>query len=115
MTTIAAVLLVTILINVAAYNVENTIVIDNKIITSNTFSDLSSASIASLSSNLDETKSYPDVYYIILDGYMSSSSLKEFLNYDNQEFVSYLTNKGFDVNHKSYSNYPSSVPSVIST
>jgi hypothetical protein len=46
---------------------------------------------------------------------MSSSSLKEFLNYDNQEFVSYLSNKGFNVNHKSYTNYPGSMPSVTST
>ena len=37
------------------------------------------------------------------------------MGYDNQEFVSYLTNKGFNVNHKSYSNYDGSLYSITST
>ena len=32
----------------------------------------------------------PDVYYIILDGYAGTNSVNEFLNFDNQEFVTFL-------------------------
>ena len=114
-TAIAATLLVIITINIVAYNMENIDSVDSKIITSNTSLDVIDPNTITLPSNMDEIKNYPDVYYIILDGYMSSNSLKEFLNHDNQEFISYLTDKGFNINHNSYSNYPSSNLSIIST
>jgi len=114
-TAIATILLVIVLINTITYSVENTSTLDNEKNLSNISPSVYESNIIGLSSNLDEIKNYPDVYYIILDGYMSSNSLKEFLNHDNQEFVSYLTNKGFKVNHESYSNYPSSDPSIVST
>ena len=47
----------------------------------------------------------PDVYYIILDGYANANTLKESYDYDNQEFVDYLTDKGFYVASESRSNY----------
>ena len=46
---------------------------------------------------------------------MSSNALKKFLNHDNQEFISYLDNKGFNVNHNAYSNYHGTVLSITST
>lgn len=52
-----------------------------------------------------ETQALPDIYYIILDGYASSNTLKEFFNYDNSEFINYLKEKGFYVATKSLSNY----------
>lgn len=33
----------------------------------------------------------PDIYYIILDGYAGESSLEEFYDYDNHEFINFLT------------------------
>jgi len=48
---------------------------------------------------------YPDVYYIILDGYARADILKDIYGYDNSEFLNYLTSKGFVVASKSRSNY----------
>ncbi|MBC8299129.1 MAG: sulfatase-like hydrolase/transferase [Pelagibacterales bacterium] len=107
--------IVIILINIATYNIGNVDSFDSELITTETSLATYDATAGTFTPHQDEIRNYPDVYYIILDGYMSSSSLKEFLNYDNQEFVSYLSNKGFNVNHKSYANYPGSIPSVTST
>ena len=110
----AASILVIILINVATYNLENIDSFENEVIAPPSVS-LFDTTIETISSYHVESKSHPDVYYIILDAYTSSNSLNKFLNYDNYEFVSYLTDKGFTVNHNSYSNYPSSLPSITST
>jgi len=56
-----------------------------------------------------------DIYYIIVDGYASSSTLKDFYNYDNSEFIDYLTEKGFYIASKSRSNYPMSYLSMASS
>ena len=111
----AATFLAVILINIVGSNVENIDSFDGTLITTNTSLATYGADIEIISPHQNEFKNHPDVYYIVLDGYTSSSSLKKFLNYDNQEFVSYLTNKGFNVNHKSYSNYENTDPSMIST
>lgn len=47
----------------------------------------------------------PDIYYIILDAYAASDILKDVFNYDNQDFINYLSAKGFYVPSKSRSNY----------
>jgi hypothetical protein len=47
----------------------------------------------------------PDIYYIVLDRYGSDSTLKEFYDFDNNEFIDYLTQKGFYVASQSCSNY----------
>jgi len=47
----------------------------------------------------------PDIYYIILDRYASTSTLKEFYNFDNSEFIDYLSDKGFYRASKSTANY----------
>jgi len=52
-----------------------------------------------------EPGNFPDIYYIILDAYAASSTLKEIYDYDNGEFNEYLTAKGFYVATKSRSNY----------
>ena len=111
----AGTFLAVILINAAIYNIENIDSFGSELITSNTSLSTADATIETFPPIQGEIKNYPDVYFIILDGHMSSSSLKKFLGYDNQEFVSYLTNKGFNVNHKSYSNYDGSLYSITST
>lgn len=50
-------------------------------------------------------KERPDIYYIILDGYARSDILKEFYHFENNEFDSFLENKGFYIAKKSHSNY----------
>jgi len=58
----------------------------------------------------------PDIYYIILDRYASASTLKDVYDYDNSEFLDYLSNKGFYVANESISNYiktPSSLASSL--
>ena len=104
-----------ILINIVAYDIENINSFDSELITTETSLATYDTTLETFTPHQGEIKNYPDVYYIVLDAYTGSSSLKKFLNYDNQKFVSYLTNKGFNVNHKSYSNYPSTEYSVIST
>ena len=56
-----------------------------------------------------------DIYYIILDGYASSSTLREVYGYDNSEFEDYLTEKGFYIANESTSNYPMSFLSMASS
>jgi len=111
----AVTVLAIVLINIVTYNIENIDSFGSELITAKTSLALFDTTIETIPPHQGEIKNYPDVYYIILDAYTSSSSLKKFLNYDNQEFVSYLTNKGFKVNHNSYSNYPGSLPSIAST
>jgi len=58
-----------------------------------------------ISTDTSSAEIFPDVYYIILDGYAGSTSLETFLNYDNSEFTDFLKNKGFYVAKESFSNY----------
>ena len=43
-----------------------------------------------ISQNRDNSK-FPDVYYIILDGYAGSESLQRIANFDNSNFIDFLT------------------------
>jgi len=58
---------------------------------------------------------YPDIYYIILDGYTSSKKLAQIYNYDNTGFTGYLAQKGFYVAKDSRSNYAQTTHSLAST
>ncbi len=58
---------------------------------------------------------YPDIYYIILDGYSRADTL-EVLGYDNSRFLNELTSLGFYVASCSTSNYRAtalSIPSAL--
>lgn len=57
----------------------------------------------------------PDIYYIILDAYASNITLKEFYDFDNVEFLDYLSDKEFYVASQSRCNYISSGPSLVSS
>ena len=48
---------------------------------------------------------FPDIYYIVPDGYPSDDWLKKTLNYDNTEFTSALEDRGFIVTDHARSNY----------
>jgi hypothetical protein len=58
----------------------------------------------------------PDIYYIIVDAYARADILEEMYQFDNSEFLSYLTERGFYIADRSVANYPQtelSVPSSI--
>ena len=57
----------------------------------------------------------PDIYYIVLDGYVRADMLQELFGYDNSDFVQSLGEKGFIVPIESRSNYPKTAVSVPST
>jgi len=59
--------------------------------------------------------SSPDIYYIILDMYARADYLEKIYHYDNSEFLSFLTGKGFYVAGKSTSNYPYTAHSLASS
>ena len=56
--------------------------------------------------DLTKPDALPDIYYIILDRYASASTLEEAYDFDNSDFLEYLSNKGFYVANQSASNYP---------
>ena len=58
---------------------------------------------------------FPDVYYIILDGYAGPESLKTLSDYDNSDFLNFLTEKGFYISSNSFSNYEQTEFSIPST
>ncbi|OGI01379.1 MAG: hypothetical protein A2Y25_02680 [Candidatus Melainabacteria bacterium GWF2_37_15] len=58
---------------------------------------------------------HPDIYYIVLDGYANNKALKEYYNYDNSEFLTWLENKGFFVAENSTSNYMCTTYSITSS
>ena len=65
-----------------------------------------------LPASLDYT---PNVYYIILDKYASSKVLKDIFDFDNQDFISQLNERGFHVTENSHSNYAGTILSLTSS
>jgi len=59
-------------------------------------------------------KNPPNVYYFVPDCYMRSDRVKKVLNYDNQPFLDKLSELGFYIADKSYSNYPTTFLSLSS-
>jgi len=60
-----------------------------------------------------ELNKKPNIYYIILDEYTSNKILSEIYNYDNQDFLSKLSQRGFHIPTNSHTNYVTS-PLAIS-
>ena len=57
----------------------------------------------------------PDIYYVILDAYASALVLEEIWDYNNHEFIDYLTEKGFYVARDARSNYACTFLSLASS
>lgn len=57
----------------------------------------------------------PNIYYIIVDEYTSDEILLEIYNYDNNEFLTKLSQRGFYIPTNSYSNYVTSPLAISST
>ncbi len=60
-------------------------------------------------------KRYPDIYYIILDGYGRHDILKKKYHYDNKAFIKFLKKQGFYIASKSKANYPQTEFSLASS
>jgi hypothetical protein len=56
-----------------------------------------------------------DIYYIILDRYAASRSLRDFYGFDNSRFINFLTTQGFYVAPDSFANYPKTYLSLASS
>jgi len=56
-----------------------------------------------------------DIYFIVLDGYAASSTLRDVYGYDNHEFTDYLGQKGFSVASEGRSSYAITYLSIAST
>ena len=78
------------------------------------FVDSSSKPIIDIQ-NIPVDDSFPDIYYIIMDEYASYHGLKEFFDYNNNDFINYLRLNGFFVNEISFANYPRTIQSMSSS
>jgi len=56
----------------------------------------------------------PNIYFIIVDAYAGADILEEIYEYENIEFIDYLTQKGFYVANKANSNYCQTALTVAS-
>jgi len=92
---IAICLIIIPIINIGVYKIKST----------NVSKDISEIQTIEIKASKN-VSTYPDIYYIILDGYASSTTLKEIYNFDNSEFEDYLIDKGFYIASESASNYP---------
>ena len=64
---------------------------------------------------IKNVKRKPDIYYIILDRYANGSILKDYYNFDNSDFLSFLEKKGFYIADKSFANFPKTHLSLASS
>ena len=55
-----------------------------------------------------------DIYFIILDEYISQVAFRNYYKYDNENFFSFLETSGFHLVKYPYSNYPWTIPSISS-
>lgn len=63
----------------------------------------------------NDASTYPDIYYLVFDRYANQNILKEYLNFDNSNFISQLKSDGFFVAENSYANYPATFLSLSSS
>ena len=64
---------------------------------------------------IQDSDQFPDVYYIIPDGYASNAWNQSEINFDNSPFTEALRTRGFDVVSHAQSNYGTTLPSLAST
>jgi hypothetical protein len=72
-------------------------------------------STPAMTGNVTQNDGLPDIYYIILDGYSRVDTLKDSYDFDNSEFINYLSSRGFYVASKSHSNYNVTTHSIPSS
>lgn len=90
-----------VLFNIGASNFEN-------------FSDYQDEMYAPITLE-NNSKNFPDVYYIMLDEYAPLRTLNTFYDYDNSDFIKFLQEHGFYVTKNSHSNYAQTFLATAST
>ncbi len=65
--------------------------------------------------DLQPSPDAPDIYYIIVDGYARQDILQQLFDYDNSEFLDFLTAQGFYVANDAHSNYDQTALSLSSS
>ena len=70
---------------------------------------------AKISAVATTTNSKPDIYYIVLDRYTSQSVLSSQFNYDNSDFIKFLSANNFSIDPNAVANYPFTTMSIAST
>ncbi len=91
---VSASLLIISLVNVTVYGLKTRKVVQRNI-----------ESTTNYETNAVHSGTFPDIYYIILDGHANSRTLKEVYDYNDREFTDYLVDKGFYVVSQSRANY----------
>lgn len=56
-----------------------------------------------------------DIFYFIFDRYPNARVLRENFGFDNKEFLDFLKHQGFIALEDNYANYPTTLPSLVST
>lgn len=64
---------------------------------------------------LSNSRGGPDLYYIILDGYIGNIGARQVLDFDNSAFTGALEERSFFIGEKSRANYPITLLSLTST
>jgi YidC/Oxa1 family membrane protein insertase len=97
-----------IVIRIVSYNIS----INDHELTLNTSNDIQVENNDDLNKN---DKQYPDIYYLVLDGYANSGILKDVHNFDNSSFDNALEERGFYLAKDSRSNYLMTFLSLAAT
>jgi len=63
----------------------------------------------------NKINNYPDIYYIIFDGYANSNTLTNQFDFDNSDFIDYLKTQDFIIPSRSHGNYPISLLSLTTS
>jgi hypothetical protein len=64
---------------------------------------------------VENVDTFPNIYYIILDGYARADVLEELFDYDNSKFIDSLRQEGFFVANKGRANYAQTALSLASS
>lgn len=99
-------LIVVMLSQIISYNINNR---------NNTEYVKTNTATEKVSENVTSIDQYPDIYYIVLDGYANSKILLDYYDFDNSNFENFLKNKGFYIASNSRANYIMTFTSVAST
>lgn len=76
--------------------------------------DLQPQTVAVAAANLSKSDTMPDIYYIVLDEYAHPSTMLEYYDYDNSQFIDHLVDKGFFVASNSTAVNPATWKSIAS-
>ena len=74
-----------------------------------------SDSQSELQLDVSQHETPPDIYYIVLERYANASTLAEVYDFDNSDFLNYLTEQGFYVASESNANYLRTSESLASS